>query len=274
MRKIERELQGRRVVSYYTSFIYPVAVEDADADMLDTILQAMDLSRGLTLILSSPGGDGLAAERIINVCRAYSNDDFEVIVPKMAKSAATMICLGARRIRMSSTSELGPIDPQVPFVTEEGDVQFLPANVVIETYEELLQQAVDTTGRIEPYLMQLNRYDARIIRAYREAQELGKDIAQQALASGMMQGHEPTKIVEAVMALSDLTRRRSHGRAIFWKEAQEMGLNVEHVENRSPLWLLVSELHQRSDYAVSSRYAKIIETCDHEFGASAPRRDQ
>jgi ClpP class serine protease len=31
----------------------------------------------------------------------------------MAKSAATMICLGSNAIYMSKTSELGPIDPQV-----------------------------------------------------------------------------------------------------------------------------------------------------------------
>ncbi|GAH14065.1 unnamed protein product, partial [marine sediment metagenome] len=42
----------------------------------------MDLSKGLALIINSPGGSGLAAERIINVCRSYSGtEEFWAIVP-------------------------------------------------------------------------------------------------------------------------------------------------------------------------------------------------
>lgn len=62
----------RPVVSFFTSFRFPVMIEDADADMLEGVLQKLDLSKGLSLLISSPGGDGLAAERIINVCRSYS----------------------------------------------------------------------------------------------------------------------------------------------------------------------------------------------------------
>ena len=69
----------------------------------------------------------MTAERIIRVCRAYSNNNFEVLVSKMAKSAATMICFGADKIHMSKTSELGLIDPQV--VVTDGEVQkMMPAS--------------------------------------------------------------------------------------------------------------------------------------------------
>ena len=171
MRQIETKI-GRRIVSLYTSFVYPVIIDDGDAAILDGILQAMDLSSGLTLVLSSPGGSGVSAERIINVCRVYSNNNFEVIVPGMAKSAATMICLGAQSITMSDTSELDPIDPQV-FVTSDGRESYMPANVVIESYEKLLQEAVATQGRVEPYLQLLSRYDPSEIRQFKEAQALG-----------------------------------------------------------------------------------------------------
>lgn len=269
LRQIEALLGGRRVVSYYTSMRFPVIINNSDADMLDGILQVMDLSQGLTLILNSPGGDGLAAERIINTCRSYSGDNFEVIVPRMAKSAATMICLGAQRIWMSDTSELGPIDPQVPFF--DGDtVEFVPANVVIESYEELLKEAVATTGRIEPYLQQLDRYDARQIRAYKIEQQLGDDVARRALASGMMKD-ALDRVDDAVKFFSDPTQTMSHGRPIYWKDAQKVGLNIEHVDNRNELWMLVSELHHRSDWVVTSRLGKLMDTCDQEFGTPPPR---
>jgi ClpP class serine protease len=96
IRSIEKEL-NKAVVTFFTSFKFPVMIEDQDAIMLEEVLQNTDdLNKGLVLIINSPGGSGLAAERIINICRSYSNDKFEVIVPNMAKSAATMICLGSK----------------------------------------------------------------------------------------------------------------------------------------------------------------------------------
>lgn len=265
MRQIETKI-GRRIVSLYTSFVYPVIIDDGDAAILDGILQAMDLSSGLTLVLSSPGGSGVSAERIINVCRVYSNNNFEVIVPGMAKSAATMICLGAQSITMSDTSELDPIDPQV-FVTSDGRESYMPANVVIESYEKLLQEAVATQGRVEPYLQLLSRYDPSEIRQFKEAQALGEDIAKRALQTGMMKA-KGNQVGGAVRFFSDPARMKTHERPIFWKEAQKAGLTINHVGNRDELWLLVSDLHQRADFVVSTQYAKIIETCDQDFAVS------
>lgn len=262
MRQIEEKI-GRRVVTFYTSFDYPTIIDDSDAATLEGILQAMDLSQGLTLILSSPGGSGVSAERIINVCRVYSGNDFEVIVPGMAKSAATMICLGAQRIVMSDTSELGPIDPQV-FFSMNGVESYMPANIAIESYESLLEQAVKATGRIEPYLQLLSRYNPAEIRQFKELQDLGEDIAKRALATGMLKDVQG-KIDDAVLTFSDPTKRKIHERPIFWKEVSDAGLIVQHVDNRSELWLLISDLHQRAHLVVSTRYAKILETCDQEF---------
>jgi len=53
--KLERQL-GRPVVAYFTSFRFPVMIESSDADMLEGILQETDLSKGLAVLISSPGG--------------------------------------------------------------------------------------------------------------------------------------------------------------------------------------------------------------------------
>ena len=160
--EIEKELHGRHVLAFFTTFYYPALLEDSDADILEDMLRNADLQHGLTMILNCPGGLPLSAERITNVCREYSNGDFEVIVPKMAKSAATMICFGANKIWMSKTSELGPIDPQVAF-REEGRLKSFSVHSMIEGYRQLLRQASETQGNVEPYLLQLGKYDAREI---------------------------------------------------------------------------------------------------------------
>src|SRR5579863_10664997 len=88
------------VIAFFTSFNFPVIIEDRDADIIEETLQNLDLTgKKLTLIINSPGGDALAAERIVNICCSYSSSGlFSVIVPKMAKSAATMVCFGAAEI--------------------------------------------------------------------------------------------------------------------------------------------------------------------------------
>ena len=180
-KKLEDALgEETRVISLFTSFIFPVLLQDPDADMLEEILQNSDLSgKKLTLLLNSPGGEALPAERIVNICRSYSKGNrFTVIIPKMAKSAATMVCFGADKIIMSRTSELGPIDPQIPLMNENGQItKYQPAHEILESYEALFKQATKTEGRIEPFLQQLARFDARDIRAIESAQGLSESIA-------------------------------------------------------------------------------------------------
>src|ERR1041385_1829972 len=150
------KLLGRPVVSYFTSFRYPVMIEDADADMLEGVLQNIDLTNGLALVISSPGGIGLAAERIINICRTYSGTgEFWAIVPGKAKSAATMICFGASKIYMGPSSELGPVDPQWTVRDEKGVLKRYSLFNVVESYDELFKKAVRAKGNLHPYLQQL-----------------------------------------------------------------------------------------------------------------------
>jgi len=72
---------GRPVISYFTSLKYPVTIDEGDDEMIEDLLRTMELKSGIALIINSPGGSGLAAERIINVLRSYSGPgDFWAIV--------------------------------------------------------------------------------------------------------------------------------------------------------------------------------------------------
>src|SRR5713226_4749605 len=180
--KIESDLgKNKRVVAFFMSFTWPVLLQDSDADMLEEALHNLKgglNGKELVLILNSPGGEALPAERIVNICRSFGNRKFSVIVPKMAKSAATMICFGADEIGMSQTSELGPIDPQIPIDDEHGhSTHYLAAHEILESYKELMDKANRTRGRTDPYLQQLLRFDARDIRRIVSAQQLSESIA-------------------------------------------------------------------------------------------------
>lgn len=64
-------------------------------------------------ILQSPGGSIVPAYKISKLCKELSKSKFTVAIPRSAKSAATLISLGADEIHMGYLSELGPIDPQI-----------------------------------------------------------------------------------------------------------------------------------------------------------------
>lgn len=79
---------------------------------IHTYVSSLNKKKPLLLVLHSPGGKIEQAYLISKCCRSFS-DGFIVVVPRQAKSAATLIALGADEIHMGPVSELGPIDPQI-----------------------------------------------------------------------------------------------------------------------------------------------------------------
>jgi hypothetical protein len=73
--------------------------------------------REVDIWLESPGGDAHAAYKLILLLRAYAKI-IRVVVPDYAKSAATLIALGADEIYMNPWAELGPLDVQVAYEPE------------------------------------------------------------------------------------------------------------------------------------------------------------
>jgi hypothetical protein len=257
------------IITFFTSFHRRnVMVVDSDAEMLESLLASEhEKGKKVVLILNSPGGSALAAERIVNVCRAYSHNQFEVVVPHMAKSAATMICFGATKIHMSKTAELGPVDPQVPYWPEsvaeptEDNANWISAEEYVRSYDKLMAEA--TAGkakRIEPYLQQLTRYDARSIEKLRSAQKLSTEISLRLLGSLMMKNVPMKRIKKRIGVFISQERTRSHGRMINHDEAKKCGLNVEVVDLQSDVWHCVWELYVRSNYAVTERCGRVMES--------------
>jgi hypothetical protein len=260
---LERDFQ-RPVVSLFTSFRFPVLLEDDDADMLEGVLQSLDLSNGLALCINSPGGDGLAAERIVNMCRAYSGTgEYWAVVPGKAKSAATLVCFGASKIIMGPTSELGPVDPQM-----SEDDQFFAVYNVVRSYEDLFKRAVeDESGNMQPYLQQLQHYDEREIAELRAAMDLAEDIAKRVLGSGMMAGQSQKTIVRKIKTFLTPERTKTHGRPIYRDEASECGLNIELADPDSSYWAPIYELYIRTNNLVQTRVAKCIESSESSYSA-------
>ena len=79
--------------------------------LLEEALYDASPEEDLHILLSTPGGDGETALRLIRQAQSRCKE-LTVIVPDQAKSAGTLFALGADRIYMGPTSDLGPVDPQ------------------------------------------------------------------------------------------------------------------------------------------------------------------
>lgn len=212
----------------------------------------------------------MTAERIVNICRTFGGGSFTVVAPKMAKSAATMICFGAKSILMSATSELGPVDPQVPIQDESGKVLYYQAaHEVIEAYNDLMKKANTTTGRVEPYLQQLARIDARDVRRIISAQKLADNITVKSLKSGCLSKISEKEIRIKIKQFLEPKHTISHGRPIYPDVVKKCGLPVEVIETTSELWKSIWSLYIRVNHFVSSTAAsKVIASVDREYVAS------
>lgn len=265
--KLEKAI-GRPVVSLFTSFKYPVILSDDDADMLEAILQTMNLQRGFALLLSSPGGSGLAAERIINLCRKYSGTgEYWVIVPGKAKSAATMVSFGASKVFMGPASELGPIDPQLSIAEDGREKRFSLCNVVA-SYKELFDLATKEKGNLQPYLQQLQRYDAREIKDFEDAISLSEDIAIRALKTGMMSAETEANIKTKIKVFLTPEETKSHGRLIDREKAESCGLIVDKLALNSKVWKTSYELYVRLNTFVSAQVAKCVESSQFSYAVN------
>ncbi len=259
-RRLE-EIMGMPVLSYLTSFRYPVSINDEDVVLFEDILQKMDVTKGLALLINSPGGSGESAERIVNICRSNSGTGtFKAIVLGKAKSAATIICFGAEEIIMTKSAELGPIDPQV-YLKD----RLLSAYNLITTYKELFKEAVQTKGNLEPFLQQLQHFDAFDIKEFQSWMALSQDIAIKLLKGGMMSKCSESEIEKNLNKFLIPEETKTHSRPIYAKDCVDCGLNIKVVNKEDPnkFWKNIYRLYFRL-YNVTNnmKIAKILENKD------------
>ena len=112
-REIEK-LRGSQLLVFVTGD-RPQMETAIAGDVLDFFADHLDLMNDppkVSLLIYSRGGQTLVAWTLVNMIRQFA-DDFEVLVPMKAHSAATLMSLGAQRIVMTRQATLGPIDPSV-----------------------------------------------------------------------------------------------------------------------------------------------------------------
>ena len=90
----------------------------------------------------------ISAYLISKTCKRLAKEKFIVGIPRRAKSAATLIALGADEIHMGLMSELGPIDPQFE------NLPALGLSNALKSLAELCTQYPASSNMFAKYLSQ------------------------------------------------------------------------------------------------------------------------
>ena len=234
----EIEAQTQRVLLCYVSEDPPIVQEDVL--YLNALLHRVEPGASITLLLNSPGGDVDAAERLQHLLRESASPpeleqpgDVEIVVPNRAKSAATIMALGAHRVIMSDESELGPIDPQVEI--QNGSYSVAAWLAAYKHAERRCQEHPENPAfaavfqSFNPVIVEMLRF------AESRARNLAEDLAKRA------DGWNYTKVAADLM---DTKKFPSHGQMIDWQAAQDIGLkNVRYMARTDPLWDMYRKLY-------------------------------
>jgi hypothetical protein len=209
-------------------------------DLLHNIPKGSDLD----FLLHTPGGDMDAAEKLITMIRTrVGNGRLRVIVPDFAKSAGTLIAIGADVIAMSDCSELGPIDPQITL--NDAHSNSIPHSIqsYLDAYaahsQALKQDPTDQAARI-----MLEKLDPGTIKLFEAARERARTFAE-----SQLKRHSPT-YTKVAAALLDTHKWLSHGQMIGHEDATSIGLNVEYHDPQSPNWHPIWQLYALQRMAV------------------------
>lgn len=111
-------------------------------------LSDVDTKKNILLILRSTGGEVEPAYLISKMCNRFKKDKkFFICIPAEAKSAATLLSLGADELHMGGMSELGPIDPQI------NDFPALAFSGTLEKITQLAHKYPDAADMLAKYLI-------------------------------------------------------------------------------------------------------------------------
>jgi hypothetical protein len=230
-----------------------VQVTDADKNGFMTVIHGLDRTKGLDLLLHTPGGETAATESLVGYLRAMFDHNIRAIVPELAMSAGTMIACACREIIMGKHSSLGPIDPQFGGMAAHG---------VVEEFNRAHAEIKADQTRAYVWQPIIAKYSPTLIGECEKAIQWSNEMAKEWLVTGMLKD-DPNRAAKAqhiVDELGDHALTKSHARHLSPVRCKEMGLNIVPLEGDQQLQDVVLSVHHACILTLAGTGAfKIIE---------------
>jgi len=229
------KLRGTTVFPLLYSWNRLISKPDVD-DIYDCLLEIGPQPK-LDVILFARGGDPDQAYVIGNILQDFAREKLTIIVPRFAKSAATLIACAGDEIIMGSASELGPIDLIVERTIDEKRWEISAVSVM-----ELLKMIKDGTfGDLALKVIELIDKHLPLVELgdYGRLTEHTEFLAKRLLARRMCKDNP--NLAENIAR--ELCREyRSHGAAIVSQDLKDK-MKISNIEDQEA-WRLIWNFHK------------------------------
>lgn len=270
------EYTGRNTIVYYSGWLQKnvqgVEVNDSDKTGLMTVINGLDRTKGLDLVLHTPGGLTSATESVVDYLHSMFGNDIRAIVPQLAMSAGTMIACSCKSILMGKQSNLGPIDPQLGPYPAHGIVEefkrayneIKAAQINAITHPNDAAAIAEANAKVALWQPIVAKYSPSLIGECEKNIDWSESMVKEWLARNMLAELAPDELDHVrsriMTELADHSVSKSHGRHISIQKCIDIGLKIEKLEDDQKLQDLVLSVHHSCIHTLSATPAfKIIE---------------
>lgn len=230
-----KEITGRNVISYYSAWLtkpnFPnIIISDNDKNALMNAVYQLDRSKGLDLILHTPGGDLAATESIIDYLNVLFKGDIRAIIPQISMSAGTIIALSCNAIMMGNQSSLGPIDPQLGGV---------PCQAVIDEFERAKEDVRANPASLGLWQAIISKYTPTFLDTCLNSINWASELANTLIRA--VSNEDQKKVIKDKFL--EHKNSYSHNRHFSKEECKAVGLNIIDMEDNQDLQNAILSLH-------------------------------
>lgn len=249
---------GRPTICYYSGWLQKpgyalTSIDDNDKNAFMTTIYGLDRSKGLDLLLHTPGGDTAATESLVNYLRKMFDTNIRAFVPQIAMSAGTVIACACKEIWMGKQSNIGPIDPQFRGMAAHG---------VIDEFDLAIKEVTANPASAPIWTTIISKYHPTFLADCKHAMDMSSDMVMKQLMSGMFAGdaEAAAKATKVVSMLNNHTDTKAHNRHIHIEEAENIGLKVQALEQDQTLQDLILTVHHTYMHTLgNTQIGKIVE---------------
>lgn len=254
------EYTGRNVIAYYSSWLTKpqapdIDISDSDKNAFMQAIYKMDKTKGLDLILHTPGGGIAATESIVDYLHSIFDGDIRAIIPQMSMSAGTMIALSCSSIIMGKQSNFGPVDPQNRGIS---------CQEALDEFETAKQEVKDNPSSLGLWQVLISKYTPTFLVSCKNAIDWSKTLATTWITNNP--NIEVKDIDKIVKLFVEHSESKSHDRHISKDKCKEVGLNIIDMESDNTLQDLFLSLHHC--YMIFFDKTIVVKTVENHLGAT------
>ncbi len=239
-------LTGRNIIVYYSGWLqkghlaqhgFRFDIVDSDKSGFMSTINGLDRTKGLDLLLHTPGGSIGATESIVNYLKSMFGNDIRAIIPQIAMSAGTMIACSCKEIIMGKHSNLGPIDPQIGGLATHG---------IIEEFNTAKREIASDPQTIPVWQTILSHYSPTLIGECEKAIRWSETMVSEWLKNNMFlnDSNRDEKVDAIITELSSHALTLSHDRHLHIDILKDkLGLKILPLESDQKLQDLVLSVH-------------------------------